>query len=375
MKKFLPKNLTALLLSLLILTLVIQNPLPIAKLLFRMAPVAQAEEIVRYFEEEAIIDGVEKINKSVVEIGIYSVTRQEPLKILQERGRATGVIVAGNGLILTNRHIFNKGNYFKVVVNDTDVYEVIDAIKSPVNDFALLKIDASGLPSAKLGNSKTLKLGQTILAIGWANGDYRKTVSRGVVSGLGRTFFASDGQLTEQLTDLIQTDAMINEGGSGGPVINIKGEVIGISTAIDKDARAVNFALPIHKAKPMVELYKKTGKYEPGWMGIYYVPVNAAARKEYNLAYNYGAYLISEESGKYPAVKEGSPADEGGLLEGDLILEINSTRINENNPLSDIIQSHRAGETIRLRIYRNGMGLVKNVVLGKWPTDLDPLNP
>jgi len=225
------KGLNLFLIVIVILFLALQNPLPIAKALYKIAPVAQAEEIVRYFEQEAIIGAVETVNKSVVEIIAYKETQAENLTITQETGRATGIIVSSNGLILTNKHVANKGNKFEVIVNDKNIFEAEVKVKSPINDLALLKIDAPNLQSAKLGNSKNLKLGQTVLAIGYAKGEFSKTVTRGIVSGLKRSFVAGDNGTMEYLTDLIQTDAMINNGNSGGPLINIKGEIIGITTA------------------------------------------------------------------------------------------------------------------------------------------------
>ncbi|MBU4331950.1 S1C family serine protease [Patescibacteria group bacterium] len=375
MKKVLPKNLASLLLTILILFLIIQNPLPIAKVLYKLAPIARAEEIIRYFEEEAIMDAVETVNKSVVEIIVSQETKTENLTISQEKGKATGIIISKEGLILTNKHVLNKGNAYKIIVNDKTVFGAEIDVKSPINDLALLKIDAKGLMPAKLGDSKALKLGQTVLAIGYAKGEFSKTVTRGVVSGLTRAFVAGDNGKWEQLTDLIQTDAMINNGSSGGPLINIKGEVIGITTAMDESARAINFALPIHRAKPMIEFYQKTGRYEPAWLGVYYVPVNDELKNQLNLPYNYGAYLTNDEDNKYNGILPNSPAESAGLQKDDLILEINGIKIDENNPLADIIQKYQANTLISLRIYRNGIQLSKNVTLGKWPEELDPLKP
>jgi len=274
MRKLLPKNFTGFLLGVLIVVLIIQNPLPLAKALYRIAPMAQAEGIIRYFEQEAIISAIEETNKSVVEIIVSQERIVNNLTITQEKGRATGMIVSSDGLILTNKHILSRGNKYEVIVNDEKKYEGNLAVESPINDFALLAIDAPRLATATFGNSKNLKLGQTVLAIGYAKGEFSKTVTRGVVSGLDRDFVAGSGDTLEYLTDLIQTDAMINNGSSGGPLVNIKGEVIGITTAMDTLGRGINFALPIHKARLMIDFYKKTGRYEPGWLGVYYVPVD-----------------------------------------------------------------------------------------------------
>lgn len=375
MKKFLPKSFTTILLAILIFVLILQNPLPIAKAIFKLAPVAQAEEIVRYFEEEAIISAVEQTNKSVVEIGIYNESQQGGLTVSQEKGRGTGIIISSDGLILTNKHLLSRGNAYKILVDGAKVYEAEVKVKNPVNDLALLKIEAKGLAAANLGNSKNLKLGQTVLAIGYAKGEFHKTVTRGVVSGLDREFIAGDGAETEKLTNLIQMDAMINNGNSGGPLINIKGEVIGMTTAIDELGRAINFALPINKAKPMIEIYKKTGRYEPGWLGVYYVPIDDEAMTELKLNYNYGAYLTNDEQNRYQGVLPNSPAEKAGLTKGDLILEINGIRVDSGTPLNDIIQNYQAGESINVRIERNGIQLVKNVALESWPEGLNPLKP
>lgn len=375
MRKILPKNFTGFLLFVLILVLVVQNPLPVARLLYKLAPVAEAEEIVRYFLEEAIVEAVDENNKSVVEIIVYNERKTENLTVSQEKGKATGIIVSSDGLILTNKHILSRGNKFAVLVNDKDEYEAEMVVKSPVNDLALLKIEAKNLRAASLGESKNLKLGQTVLAIGYAKGEFSKTVTRGVVSGLDRDFAASDNATMEHLTDLIQTDAMINNGSSGGPLINIKGEVIGITTAMDTLGRGINFALPIHKAKLMILTYKKTGKFEPGWLGVYYILNDDEVKKLYGLPHNYGAYLTTDESGTYYGVLENSPAQKAGLKMDDLLLEVNGVKITEDNPLADLVQEHLAHQVITLKIYRNEITFRKNVVLGKWPEELDPLNP
>jgi Trypsin-like serine proteases, typically periplasmic, contain C-terminal PDZ domain len=227
----------------------------------------------------------------------------------QEIGGGTGFIVSSDGLILTNKHVVSDKNAsYTVYLNTGEKYEAKVLAVDPIDDIALIKIEAHNLPTLTLGDSDGIKVGQTVIAIGNALGEFRNTVSVGVVSGLSRSITASDASgNTETIDNVIQTDAAINLGNSGGPLINLKGEVIGINTAIASGAENIGFAIPINRAKKAIESYQKFGKITAPYIGIRYILINSAIQKQNNLPVDYGAW-INAGSSKEPAVISNSPA-------------------------------------------------------------------
>jgi serine protease Do len=204
-----------------------------------------------------------------------------------------------------------------------------------------------------LGNSDGIQLGQTAIAIGNALGEFSNTVSVGIVSGLSRTISASDqlGSHTETLEDIIQTDAAINSGNSGGPLMNLKGEVIGINTAIAQDAENIAFAIPINYAKKDIEQVKITNKISYPFLGIRYVLIDENVKKAYELSVDYGAY-ISSGAGKVEPITKDSPAEKAGLKEGDIILEFNGEKIIGANTMAKIMQKYNVGDSVSLKVLR-----------------------
>ncbi|MDT7868480.1 MAG: trypsin-like peptidase domain-containing protein [Candidatus Pacebacteria bacterium] len=289
----------------------------------------------------------------------------------QEVGGGTGFIVSPDGLILTNRHVVDddKAEY-TVYLNDGRKFKAKILLKHPVDDLALIKIDAYNLPTLPLGNSDNLQIGEFVIAIGNALGEFQNTVSFGVISGLKRNIVASDtfGK-TQRLEDLIQTDAAINYGNSGGPLINIYGEVIGVNTAIVSGAQNIGFAIPINRAKRMIEEWKTKGKVEIPFLGIKYVLVDEKVKERFNLPYAYGAYVYTEiKSDK--AVIPNSPAERAGIKEGDLILEIDGEKITLQNTLAAAVRKKKVGDVVTLKIWRDGKILEIKVTLGKLPENL-----
>jgi S1-C subfamily serine protease len=289
----------------------------------------------------------------------------------QEVGGGTGFIVSPDGLILTNKHVVDddKAEY-TVYLNDGRKFKAKILLKHPVDDLALIKIDAYNLPTLPLGNSDNLQIGEFVIAIGNALGEFQNTVSFGVISGLKRNIVASDtfGK-TQRLEDLIQTDAAINYGNSGGPLINIYGEVIGVNTAIVSGAQNIGFAIPINRAKRMIEEWKTKGKVEIPFLGIKYVLVDEKVKERFNLPYAYGAYVYTEiKSDK--AVIPNSPAERAGIKEGDLILEIDGEKITLQNTLAAAVRKKRVGDVVTLKIWRDGKILEIKVTLGKLPENL-----
>lgn len=289
----------------------------------------------------------------------------------QEVGGGTGFVVSPDGLILTNKHVVDddKAEY-TVYLNDGRKFKAKILLKHPVDDLALIKIDAYNLPTLPLGNSDNLQIGEFVIAIGNALGEFQNTVSFGVISGLKRNIVASDtfGK-TQRLEDLIQTDAAINYGNSGGPLINIYGEVIGVNTAIVSGAQNIGFAIPINRAKRMIEEWKTKGKVEIPFLGIKYVLVDEKVKERFNLPYAYGAYVYTEiKSDK--AVIPNSPAERAGIKEGDLILEIDGEKITLQNTLAAAVRKKKVGDVVTLKIWRDGKILEIKVTLGKLPENL-----
>jgi len=289
----------------------------------------------------------------------------------EEISGGTGFIVSSDGLILTNEHVVNddKAEYV-VYLNDGRKFKAKVLLKHPVDDLALIKIDAYNLPTLPLGNSDNLQIGEFVIAIGNALGEFQNTVSFGVISGLKRNIVASDSfGKVQRLEDLIQTDAAINYGNSGGPLINIYGEAIGVNTAIVSGAQNIGFAIPINRAKRMIEEWKTKGKIEIPFLGIKYILVDEKVKEKFNLPYSYGAYVYTEIKND-KAVIPNSPAERAGIKDGDLILEIDGEKITLQNTLATTIRKKKVGDIISLKIWREGKILEIKVTLGRLPENL-----
>jgi serine protease Do len=281
-------------------------------------------------------------------------------------GGGSGFIVDSSGVILTNRHVVADPQAEYVVVLDGEKKCPAQVLaRDPINDVAVIKIKEKNLPTIKLGDSSKLELGQTAIAIGNVLGTFRNTVSVGVVSGLSREITAGDA-LTKKITKLrglIQTDAAINPGNSGGPLIDIEGKVIGINTAMVFLAENIGFALPINNAKKDLTDLKKYGRLRQPFLGVRYILLNKELQKSFNLPINRGALVISEPAPEGMAVVLGSAAAKAGLKEKDIILEVQKEKITPQNPLEDILQKCKIGQTINLKTLRNGKEMIFRVVL------------
>jgi len=296
----------------------------------------------------------------------------------QEVGAGSGFIVSDDGLVLTNKHVVsdNKADY-TVLTNDGQKYSAKVLALDPVQDLAVIKIQLNSSATAglsahttfkpvTLGDSSGIQIGQTAIAIGNALGQFSNTVSVGVVSGLERTISASDqlNSMSETLEGIIQTDAAINAGNSGGPLLNLKGEVIGIDTAMAQGAQDIGFAIPINMAKKDIDQVIKTNKIVYPFLGVRYVLVDDQIKQKYNLSVDYGALVLKGNNGE-PAIIAGSPAQKAGIKEKDVILEINGEKIIIGNSLSTITQKYNVGDKITLHILRNGKEQDIDVILGE----------
>jgi serine protease Do len=285
---------------------------------------------------------------------------------LQEIGGGSGFIVSADGYILTNKHVVDdtKAEY-TVLTNDGKKYAATVVARHPSLDIAIIKISANGLPVISLGESNGLRLGQTAIAIGNALGEFRNTVSVGVVSGLARSVTASSGAGTgtETIENVIQTDAAINPGNSGGPLLNSAGQVIGINTAMVSGAQGIGFAIPIDAAKKSIESVSKTGTIQVAYLGIRYVMLTPDLAKQYKLSVESGALVKGD--GKNLAVEPGSPAAKAGLREGDVITKIDGADLGDQLSLSSVVSQKNPGDTIRLSVLRDGKAIEVDVLLGK----------
>jgi len=274
----------------------------------------------------------------------------------QEIGGGTGFIITSDGYIVTNKHVVaDEEAEYTVMMNDESKYDAEVVARDPTTDFAVLKIEGKDFPTIELGDSDELKVGQTVIAIGNALGEFRNTVSVGVISGLSRSITASSfGFGSENLVGVIQTDASINHGNSGGPLLNLAGQVIGINTAIAQDAQNIGFAIPINEVKNSIESVKEYGKIIKPWLGVRYIMINKSIAESNKLDVDYGALIIRGEERTDLAVIPGSPADKAGLVENDIILEVNGEKIDQDYPLMKAIAKFKPGDEITLKVLHKG---------------------
>jgi len=280
---------------------------------------------------------------------------QPPTSEKQQVGGGTGFIITSDGLILTNRHVVSDTEAeYSVVTNDGETYEAEVIDRDPFNDLAILKIEAKDLPIVTLGDSDQIKVGQTVITIGYSLGEYSNSVTKGIISGIGRDIVASDGASSEALEDVFQTDAAINPGNSGGPLINLAGEVIGINTAVNRSGQLVGFAIPINTAKTVIDSVIENGKIIRAYLGVRYMPLNSQIKEKNNLDYDYGALLVRGSTTDELAVIPGSPADKAGLEENDIILEVNGIKLDEDHLLAKEIARYQPGQVITLKVVHDG---------------------
>lgn len=279
--------------------------------------------------------------------------RRKKVKI----GGGSGFIVDKNGLILTNRHVVaDPQAEYVILTNDERKFKPEILARDPISDIAILKINAKNLPTVELGDSSKLELGQQVIAIGNVLGTFRNTVSAGVVSGLSREITAGD-ILTQQRTrlrGLIQTDAAVNPGNSGGPLLDITGKAIGINVATVFLAENIGFALPINTAKRALKEVKKYGRIRRPFLGVRYVPITKGLRKKYRIPVKTGALVVPEPYPGGEAIVAGSPAEAAGIKPFDIILQVGKEKISLKNPLQDILQRCKVGDEISLKIFREG---------------------
>lgn len=327
------------------------------------------------FSSSANISSVVKtVSPSVVSITTEISSRNWLGQTSTSEAAGTGIIVSSNGYILTNKHVVSGADSISVILNDGTIHKDVSIVATdPLNDIAFLKIpNISDLTPAKLGNSKTISLGEEVIAIGNALGYFTNSITFGVISGTGRTITATDASysVSETLTDLIQTDAAINAGNSGGPLVNAAGEVIGINSATSGSGENIGFAIPIAAIKGMLAQLLETGSASRTFLGVTSIAITPSVAEEYNLPVVAGAYLISS-SDKYnsSAIQKNSPAELVGLKDKDIITMVNGEKIGASGSLSTLIAEYRPGDTVQLALIREGHEMTLNVTLGAYFTE------
>jgi 2-alkenal reductase len=326
-------------------------------------------------EESVVIDVAEKASPSVVTVSIKT-PQQKVLEFSpffgfrqgvrggQEQDIGTGFIVSSDGLIVTNKHVVSDTrSTYKVITKDNKEYEVKEISRDPSNDLAVLKINPSDHPEIKLqalelGDSSNLKVGQFVIAIGTALGEFRHTVTTGVISGLGRGIVAGsvyEGYV-ERLDNVIQTDAAINPGNSGGPLLNSAGQVIGVNVAVAQGAQNIGFAIPVNVIKDSLGKFKETGKFpSKPFLGVRYQIIGKQTALMNNVPQ--GAYVLE--------VVSGSPAEEAGIKVDDIITKIDDKKLDSDNALADIVASKKPGDRVNVVVWRDDQELNLTVTLGE----------
>ncbi len=323
-------------------------------------------------EESVVIDVVEEVGPSVVTINVEKEQSSSPLSIefgpfgfvfpQQSQGKpqtieqniGSGFIISEDGLIVTNKHVVEDTQAtYKVITKDDQTYDVQKIFRDPVNDLAILKIEANHLPPVEMGDSDKLKVGQFVIAIGTALGEFKNTVTTGVVSGLGRGITAGSplAGYTERLDNVIQTDAAINPGNSGGPLLNSSGQVIGINVAIASGGENIGFAIPINIIKEAIDNFNKTGQFDRPFLGVRYQMISHDIALMNNVPQ--GAYVVE--------VVAGASADKAGVKVGDIITQFDGQKVEDE--LNKLISQKKVGDKVKLNLWRDGQELEVSVVL------------
>lgn len=329
-------------------------------------------------EGQLISEIAEQTGPSVVSITVTTTTTRQGFFGLQQseqEGAGTGMIISDDGIVITNRHVVPQGvNRVSVTLSDGTKLDNVDVIGRTVSsdplDIAFLKInDTKGkkLTVAKIGDSSAMQVGDRVIAIGNALGQFQNTVTSGILSGYGRDVEANDNGSVESLQNLFQTDAAINPGNSGGPLMNLSGEVIGINVAV-ADAQNIGFAIPINDVKGLIASVQKKGKLERPYLGVRYVSLTDDAAYFYNLDTKRGAYIAPNQNGQ-PSILPDSPAERAGLKEKDIIVSINGTAIDEKNSLVSVLGRFSVGDTVDMKIIRDGKEQNISVKLEAVPQD------
>ncbi len=272
-------------------------------------------------------------------------------------GSGSGFFVSADGLIVTNKHVVaDEQADYTVILHDGSEHVAKVLARDPSNDIAVIKIDGKDYSVSPIGDSDKIRVGETVIAIGNPLGEFENSVTRGIVSGLKRSLDAGSGMSgdSEHLSGIIQIDAAINPGNSGGPLFNLAGEVIGINVAMAQGAESIGFSLPINQVKRIVEQVRTTGKLSFPYLGVRAMILTDDLKKKTQLPYNYGALVLRGDTLTDFAVVPGSPADKAGIVENDILLEINGQKIDSDHSLVSLIGQNSVGDTIKVKVWHKG---------------------
>lgn len=335
------------------------------------APVGAPELLIVPSDEQTVMNIVKRDLPSVVAISVSEkISRktsphlyyQGPSSsianlpdVRRKIGGGSGFFVSQDGLIVTNRHVVEdaKADY-TVVLQDGTTYPAKVLDRDPSLDLAILKVDIAHAPSLVLGDSDTIQIGQTVLAIGNALAQFQNSVTKGIISGTNRRVLADGLGGSELIEEAIQTDAAINPGNSGGPLIDLRGDVIGVTTAVSGDGQSLGFAIPSNAVKQAVESVKKTGHIIRPWLGVRYFMINDDVAETNNLPVRYGALVSRGSSPKDAAVAPGSPADKAGILENDIILQVQGQKLTDDHSLASVLSRFSPGDQVDIQVLRHG---------------------
>lgn len=336
----------------------------------------EKQQVILKSQGELIGQIAKTVGESVVSIETTATT-QSFFGPSESEGAGTGIILTDDGTIITNRHVVPAGTTeVRVILSDGTEFDGVTVVGRTSSrdslDIAFLKIkDTKGkkLVPAKIGDSAKMQVGDPVVAIGNALGQFQNTVTSGIISGYGRSVQATGGDGAENLENLFQTDTAINPGNSGGPLVNLDGEVVGINTAVASgDAQNIGFAIPINDVSGLIDSVKQTGKLQRPYLGVVYIPITNDVAEQYGLSVKRGAYVAPPAIiGGNPLVS-GGPAEKAGIQAGDIILKIDNTAIDQTNSLSALINKRKVGDKVTLTILRDGKEQKIDMTLGAAPT-------
>ena len=288
----------------------------------------------------------------------------------KEIGGGSGFIVSSDGYIVTNAHVVSdKDAKYTVLLNDESRHDATVVAADDMLDVAVLKIEATNLSFLEFGDSDLVKVGQSVVAIGNALGQFRNTVSVGVISGLSRSITAGNSGGSELLSDVLQTDAAINPGNSGGPLLDLSGHVIGVNVATSSGGENISFSLPSNMVKVTVDSIRENGRIVQPYLGVRYVIIDEEYAKANNLSVTEGALVIRGDDGKSLAVVPGSPADKAGIEENDIITEVDDVKLDDMHPLASVLRQKAVGDTVRLKILHDGVEKTVSATLVERPVE------
>ena len=330
---------------------------------------AGAVQPVTIDESSATIAVAAKVSPAVVRIRVTGATDSGNLNVIPETGVGSGVIFDSNGWILTNGHVVEGGEKFDVDLKDGRKLAGTVYGTDSLTDLAIVKVEATGLPTAAIGESDALRVGQLVIAIGSPLGTYSNSVTSGIVSAKGRSI-VTDGN--NQLTNLIQTDAAINPGNSGGPLLDAGGNVIGINTAIATNSNGIGFAIPIDIARPLMAQAIAGEALSRPYMGIRYLSITRQLADERKLPVNVGALVggVDQNGNPTSGIEPNTPAEKAGIKDGDIVVSVNGKVIDEEHPLDATLSQFKPGETVKVDILRDGQHVSIDVTLGTRPKGL-----